>query len=189
MNKLITIMALFLSLGIATDNLSTVTTTGVTKTEITSIENTSFKNETLTLIDELYDLKIHVETTDINSHNLVISMVLKNDSYYVSPNAKRAFTGKFTLTFGTDDKLSFGGSIIETPRSVEEIDLHPFVSGTINWVRINTIYKQPLKLKSNDNFELFGRLRFTIEPRCTLEEIPFTISYQNGVMKLIPSNC
>ncbi len=42
---------------------------------------------------------------------------------------------------------------------------------------------------SEDNFEVFGRIQFTIEPRCSLEEIPFALSYQNGVIKIYSPKC
>jgi len=71
-------------------------------------------------------------------------MILKKNSYYISPFEKKAFTGKFFLWFiGTSDKITFNGDIIETPRSVGDIDLL-FTGEKINRVRVNTTYKQPL---------------------------------------------
>ncbi|NOR28462.1 MAG: hypothetical protein GQ540_08040 [Lutibacter sp.] len=132
-----------------------------------------------------YDIKIEIETTENSTNYLVISLELKNGSYFISPNSKRAFKGKFYMDLGSYEDIDFEGKLLETPLSVEEVDLHPFVNGTVNWVRVNTTYKQALRIKSKDDFEVFGRIQFTIEPRCTLEEIPFAISVQNGVMKII----
>ncbi len=146
-------------------------------------------NEVINITDELYNLQIRIETTQNNKHNLVITMELHNGSHFISPNAKRDFKGKFNVDLGSYDDLTFNGNIIEIPRSVEEFDEHPFTNGLVNWVHVKTTYKQPLYIKSEDNFEVFGRVRFTIEPRCTLEEIPFAISYKNGVMKIIPPKC
>ncbi len=141
------------------------------------------------LIDEPYNIMFNIETTENNTHYLVISMELNNNSYFVSPNAKRAFKGKFYMDLGSYKDLDFDGTIIENPLSVEEVDMHPFVNGTVNWVRENTTYKQALKVKSTDNFEVFGRIQFTIEPRCTLEDIPFAITCKDGVLKISSPKC
>ena len=136
-------------------------------------------------LNNLCTIKIEIETTDNNTNYLVVSLELKNGSHFISPNSKRAFKGKFYMDLGSYANIDFEGEIIENPLSKEEVDLHPFVNGTVNWVRVNTTYKQALRLKATDNFEVFGRIQFTIEPRCTLEEIPFAISVQDGVMKII----
>lgn len=153
-----------------------------------NIEN-SISTDEFKAIDEPYNIAIDIETTENNNSYLVISMELNNDSYYVSPNAKRDFKGKFYMDLGSYTNVDFEGKIIETPLSVEEIDLHPFVNGTVNWVRENTTYKQALNLKSKDDFEVYGRIRFTIEPRCTLEEITFGIVRQEGKMKITYPKC
>jgi len=148
-------------------------------------EKTKSTNQ-LNITDELYDLQFDIETTDNNIHFLVISIQLNYGSHFVSPNEKRDFSGKFNVDLGSYNDISFNGKLLETPPSVEEYDPHPFVDGLVNWVRTNTTYKQQLNILSEDDFEVFGRVRFTIEPRCTLEEIPFSISYQDG--KIILKN-
>lgn len=141
-----------------------------------------------TVKDSEYTLHFEIEQTD-NKPLLVISIKLHNGSRFVSPYAKQDFKGKFYMDLGSYTNLDFEGGIIETPRSVEEFDSHPYVNSMVNWVRVNTTYKQQLNIKSKEDFVVFGRVRFTIEPRCTLEEIPFGISYKNGKMTLIESKC
>lgn len=156
--------------------------------EITKIEKIK-KNNGFTIYDQEYTLHFEIENTNNQKPILVISMKLHNNSHYISPFAKRDFKGKFYMDLGNYTHLDFDGDIIETPRSIEEFDPHPFVNGTVNWVRVNTIYRQPLQIKSITNFDVFGKLRFTIEPRCSLEEIPFAISYKNGVFKIKDIEC
>lgn len=132
-----------------------------------------------------YNIMFDIETTKNNNSFLVISIELNNESYFVSPNAKRDFKGKFYMDLGSYTDVDFEGNIIETPLSVEEIDSNR----TVNLVRENTTYKQALKLKTKDDFEVFGRIRFTIEPRCTLEEIPFGIIRKDGVLKITSPKC
>lgn len=145
--------------------------------------------EVLNVSDDLYDLQFKIETTSDNNHNLIIGVKLHNGSHFVSPHAKQGFKGKFFMDLGSYTDLEFNGEIIETPKSVEEFDAYPFVNRSVNWVRVNTTYKQPLQVKSTKDFEVFGRIRFTIEPRCTLEEIPFSISYNSGKLKIKEAKC
>jgi len=152
------------------------------------IEKTEPRNG-FTINDEDYTLYFDLENADSQHPILIISIDLHNNSHYISPNAKRKFKGKFYMDLGSYTNLGFKGSMTETPLSVEEFDSHPFVNGTVNWVIENTTYKQVLEIKSINDFEVFGRVQFTIEPRCTLEEIPFAISYQNGVIKFIEPKC
>ena len=186
MNKSITILLLLLSFSCANDKKQSNTSNDIAKLEE---PKEIITNEVLNINDELYDLQIKIETSKNNVHNLVVAIKLHNDSHFISPNAKRDFKGKFYMDFGSYDNLAFDGNIIETPRSVEEFDEHPFTNGLVNWVRVNTIYKQQLNLLSQDDFEVFGRIRFTIEPRCSLEEISFAISFKNGVMKIFSPKC
>jgi hypothetical protein len=185
MNKLITLLiVLFISIGCTSDKKKI---TAALETE--KIKETKISKDFTTIKDTEYTLHFEIENTNIQKPILVISIELHNGSYFVSPHAKRDFKGKFYMDLGSYTHLDFEGDIIETPRSVEEIDEHPFVNGTINWVRENTTYKQQLNIKSEEDFEVYGRVRFTIEPRCTLEEIPFIISYKNGVITFIEPKC
>jgi hypothetical protein len=189
MNKSITILLLLLGYSCANDKQQNNASKDIAYLEESKTAMPSIKNETLNITDELYNLQIKIETTENNKHNLVVAIELLNGSHFISPYAKRDLKGKFYMDFGGFDNLAFDGNIIETPRSVEEFDEHPFTNGLVNWVRVNTTYKQPLNILSEDDFEVFGRIQFTIEPRCTLEEIPFAISYKDGVMKLFSPKC
>ena len=179
MNKFKTL--LFVLLGIIYNSYSQKPTQIAETIEIENPRIVNFPKP----MEDPYMIKVEIETTENNTSYLVVSLELYNGSYFVSPNSKRDFKGKFYMDLGDYTNIGFVDNIIETPKSIEEVDLHPFVNGTVNWVRVNTTYKQALRLKSKDNFEVFGRIQFTIEPRCTLEEIPFAISYQNGVLKII----
>ena len=183
MNKLITfaVVLLAITFGISqSQSKATLETLNVEKP-------VSFDDYTVNHED--YTVHFSLEKIKGKKHTLIIEMGLQNDSYYISPNAKRDFKGKFYMDLGSYTHLVFDGDIIETPLSIEEYDPHPFTNGLVNWVRVNTTYKQPLQIKSQEDFVVFGRLQFTIEPRCTFEEIPFAISYQDRVMKFIEPKC
>lgn len=133
---------------------------------------------------EDYTLTFSVNTLNTNVYELVIAMELKNNAYYVSPNAKRDFKGKFTLELKEDNKLHSISDLIETPLSIEEIDMHPFVNGTVNWVRENTNYKLQLERNWEADFHILGHVQFTIEPKCTLEIVPIILKYKDGKLKV-----
>ena len=183
MNILTTRVVLLLSIFFSTSQQQTETTQETIKIEKPEIMNG------FTINNHDYTLHFEIEKTNDQKHTLVIAIELHNDAHYISPFAKRDFSGKFYMDLGSYNDLDFESDIIETPRSVEEVDSHHFVNGTVNWVRVNTTYRQALQIKSQENFEVFGRVQFTIEPRCTFEEIPFAISYQDGVMKIKQPKC
>ena len=183
MNKLTTFALLLLSISFSTAQQLAVippVNTGI---------NIPVSDNGFSINDQDYTLRFDVEQINDKELVLVIAIELHNGSHYISPYAKRDFSGKFYMDLGSYTDLDFDGSIIETPRSYEEFDYHPFVDGNVNWVRVNTTYTQALKVLSEDDFEVFGRVQFTIEPRCTFEEIPFAISYKDGVMKVTSPKC
>lgn len=154
-------------------------------------ENTKLSNtdKGITINHEFYDIHINIENIN-RQQNLVVAMTLHKDAYYFSPNEKKAYKGKFFMDLGSDKNLSFDGTIIENP--LAKIGSGPYPITTkfnkdVKVVYVNTTYKQPLNLKSKENFEVYGRIQFTIEPSCTFEEIPFTISYLNGKLQVKPA--
>ena len=136
-----------------------------------------------------YELKLDLHQLNNKTYDLEIKMLLNHNSYYVSPNAKRDFSGKFTFFVDPTNFFILKNNLIETPLSKEEYDSHPFVDGWVNWVRENTSYIQKLEITTSEDFEVRGFIRFTIEPRCTLEKIPLIIKRKNGVLKFEIDKC
>ena len=102
----------------------------------------------------------------------------------MSPFSTGDFSGKFTLTIDDNSYLNLGYEILESPRSKEVFDPHPFVNGKVNWVQENTRYVYPITLSNNEDFKVRGWIRFTIEPKCTFEEIPFDIICEAGTVRV-----
>ena len=152
----------------------------------TSSKKTTTISNGLYKVDNLYDLKINIETTKDNIQYLVVSIILKKDSYFVSPNDNNNFSGKFNLDLGNYQNVVFDGTIIETPLSIKKTNTNNI---TVNNINVNTVYKQKLAIGLNPDFEVFGRVQFTIEPRCTYEEIPFKIIYKNNKMTITEAIC
>lgn len=134
--------------------------------------------------DTLYTAIIRVDKQQDNEHVLSIQMNLKKDGYFVSPTQPGSFKGRFTIVLTEPQHIQTNGDIIETPSSkVDENE------GFVKWVRDNTHYKQSLKVLSKENFEVYGYIQFTIEPRCSLEKIPFILSYVDGKLSVKRDGC
>ncbi len=137
-----------------------------------------------------YAVFIDIIEVGKNDFNLIIKMDLNTDSFYVSPNSVRDFSGKFKLHLNENNQLEKTAALIEKPLSTEIFDPQPFVDGKVNWVKGDTTYTQKLHLNSKEDFQIRGLVQFVIEPNCTLEKIPFTIVYANTKMKIvIDDNC
>ncbi|MEE9363511.1 MAG: hypothetical protein V3U92_13015 [Cellulophaga sp.] len=190
MYKFITSMLVLLSLSCNTKQKPNVVllASNETKTQQYSIATKEIINPVS--ISEPYELTLKINKLEQDTYNLIIRMYLNNDSYYASPNSKRDLKGIFSLVFDENNKITLASKLKETPLSVEASGPHPFPydNGTVNWIRENTIYHQKLKPSSNENFSVSGYIQFTIEPRCTLEKIPFTIKYNKGEMIIKTNN-
>jgi hypothetical protein len=158
--------------------------------EVTASATTQAKQSTTTYFsddlvynDDLYTLLLRVDKQKNGEHLMSIQMQLKKDSYFVSPNTKGNFSGRFTIVWDNADFLNRDQALIETPVSVEEFER------PVNLVRVNTTYKQSLRVLTNKNFDVSGYLQFTIEPRCTLEKVPFILTYVNGRLSVKTNGC
>lgn len=164
-----------------------VITAAVTKDSVSSLP--TFFSDELLYNDELYTAIVRVDKQQNDDYQMSVQMHLKKGSYFVSPNTKRDLKGRFMIVLSDVDHLRRSGTILESPLSVEEYDPHPFVNGPVNWVRRTTNYKQSFTLLSTKDFQVNGYLQFTIEPRCSLEKIPFILSYTNGKLVVLADRC
>lgn len=174
MKNTITFLLLLLFISCNTETSKTVSSNDI------ALNFQPLKVEKIEPTEEPYAIKFLLETTKNNETYLIIEMELRNDSHYVSPYAKRDFKGKFNPSLKDNEFFSLEGELIETPRSVEEVDPHPFVRGTVNWVRVNTTYRQKINIKTNEDFDYVGTVQFTIEPRCTLEKVEYIVKSRGG---------
>jgi hypothetical protein len=150
---------------------------------------TKLETTGISIDDSEYTIHIDIETTTDGQQNLIIKMDLKNDSHFVSPNDPGNFSGQFYMDLGSYNDINFDSAIIETPKSKEGFvpDNLGFSKG--NWVTTDTTYRQPIYVISDGDFQVFGRVNFVIEPRCTLEQIAFGIISKNGVLEVTQAKC
>lgn len=133
---------------------------------------------------EPYNIKFQIKKVKDNKYYLVVDMELEEGNKFISPHTRTKFNGLFNISLEKNIHLKMDSIFIETPRSVEELDMHPFSSGLVNWVRVNTTYQHELQVISHDDFDVMGMVQFVIEPKCTLEEIEFTISQRSGQLEI-----
>ncbi len=189
MNRLLMSMLLIASMGCQSNKKQSLALLASSTTVVPEHLKTPVVTYGTSETEEPYELHLKMNKLENDRYDLVVRVNLNQGCSFVSPNSKGNFSGIFTLTIKDSDKLEKMASLIETPRSVEEYDPHPFVDGYVNWVRQTTTYNQQLKRTGEDNFKVSGMIQFTIEPRCTLEQIPFIISYDNGKMKVEIDSC
>lgn len=140
-------------------------------------------------MDHPYDLHFRLEKAGGNRYTLITSMDLHGGSFYVSPNSTRDFKGKFHVEVADLGHVVLEESFKEIPRSIEVIDLHLFVNGPVDWVNTDTKYEHTLTVTTKEDFDIGGKYQFTIEPKCTMEIIPFLIKQRSGVLTIEKWKC
>ena len=183
MNKLSAILLILLSISWTTHNYETSTIDETTGTEENKPRNMIMVN------DVPYNLEIELVTSENNKHDLVISIELNSGAHFNPSHATLDSKGKFYMNLGNYKNLNFESNIMESPQSVQELYPSTFVDESVNWDYENKVYKQSLSLLSKNDFEVIGMLRFAVASRSSLEEIPFILSYKDGILKITSSMC
>jgi len=163
------------------------------KATTSSTQNVSMYNSPLidreVAFNNPYELTFDIEKAKGDQYSMITTMELFGGSFYVSPHSTRDYTGRFTIELAEYDNLIIGDDFIETPRSKEVFDPHQFINDVVNWVQEDTKYEHNLIVTSQEDFDVGGKIIFTIEPKCTLEEIPFMIKYRSGVLTIEKWKC
>jgi hypothetical protein len=107
---------------------------------------------------------------------------LDSTCYFVSPYSADRYKGYFRIILKENDLLKMDSSFVESPRSVPKPDR--WEGGMTHFVEETTSYSYGLTVNSNSDFRITGIVEFVIEPKCTLEEIPFSISMKEGELSI-----
>ena len=137
--------------------------------------------------DSLYDLEFGIEQSDDGEYFVVTTIVPRNGAFVASPLSNNNFTGLFTFDLSINRNISVDDEIEENPRSIETID--PYEGVPVNIVREKTTYKRKLHISTTADFDVSSKITFTIEPRCTFEEIPLMIKQRDGVLTIQKWEC
>ena len=151
----------------------------------------SIKNEEITNITQSdlgfkgnpYSVKLNVnKMASDTSFELKVKVELDPGAYFVSPKSKDSYLGFFNIDIENNEHITIDPLITENPASVETLD--EYKHEPVNFVTENTTYTVQFTTNSHKDFEVTGVVRFVIEPRCTMEEIPFLIMYRSGKFKI-----
>lgn len=129
-----------------------------------------------------YALTLRLEGSAQDGYRLVAHMALDSGSWFVSPYSDR-FSGHFRVSITDNDHLILDRNFVETPRT--RLQLASWDKGEGHFVQENTSYTYRLNVQTKDDFKVQGIVRFVIEPKCTMEEIPFSISQKAGRLSVI----
>jgi len=130
---------------------------------------------------EPYNLKLKIEDNGNEEYRLVAIIDFSNGAFVVSPLSNNDFKGLFQISIKENPALLMNAEIEEIPRSVEEIDQF---GNFVNLISKKTTYKRKLTVKAEEDFKVSGFVRFTIEPQCTFEEIPFDVFYKDEKLSI-----
>lgn len=189
MKNLILGFCLILMMSCQTDQIKTEKIMESSDAQNLLSEENIITDKSTALTSEPYQIKLDLHQLDNLKYNLEIQMFLNNEAYFVSPNAKGDFSGKFTFFIEENDSFILQGDLIESPLADKAHVKLPFIDDLENSVRENTSYKQLLQITNPDDFQINGYIQFTIEPRCTLEKIPIIIKSVNGKLKFEIFQC
>ncbi len=128
-----------------------------------------------------YYITFDFEYVEVDVYALNVTIIPDEGSYILSHFSSDNFSGKFTLV--ADDKnITPLGDLIEIPPAGEIFE--PFEQRDTKALVERTICAQHFKINTKEDFQFDGHVQFTIEPKCTFEKIPFTISQKDGIIMI-----
>ena len=131
--------------------------------------------------DEPYSIDFSIE--ELNDSVFNLRALIKIDSLsYMTSIVNKTMSGIFKVRFMDSLVLNSNYNLIEKACPV----VTNFVwSNAPQKVIIGKVeYIQKLTVNARNKFIAKGEIQFVIEPRCTLEKVPFTLFYNNGNIKI-----
>jgi len=141
-----------------------------------------FKKTKDKIVDDSFDIKLQIDGVGENLYNLATTIVLKNGSYVISPFSKDDIYGHFSISIAKSDALIVRETMLEMPNSIEEFD--SIIEKPVKFVRVNTSYKQQVKVMTKEEFEVSGLIEFVLEPSCVPYDVEFIISQHSGKLQV-----
>ncbi|WP_298515043.1 hypothetical protein [uncultured Kordia sp.] len=145
-----------------------------------------FSREEIFQKKEPYDLQLHVKHLKDNTYHLIVTMELAEKTHYVSPHSKGDYIGRFYIDVEENTQLKAKGTLLENPTPKETSD--PWTGNPVSFVRENTSYQQQFIVTDTNDFTINGVIGFVIEPRCTMENVKFSIVNKSGKLSIQKTN-
>ncbi|MCF8277542.1 MAG: hypothetical protein K9J17_12485 [Flavobacteriales bacterium] len=129
-----------------------------------------------------YRLSLELEALENNQYALTAAMEIDSGCWFASPHSAAHYKGYFSMKLHENNFLLLDSSFLEVPPSALQKD--KWMNEMTHVVVENTTYTQTLKVNSTEDFKVLGMIQFVIEPKCTLEQIPFSISNVEGKLSV-----
>jgi len=130
------------------------------------------------IVQNPYELDLSITESADNLYDLNILINLEDGAWLAGPLKNDYWKGKFMLSLDPQDLISLKPKIEITPSAIETID--PFAKKPMTVIKTNSVIRYQISKETDKDFELYGYIQFVIEPKCTLEKIPFSISHYDG---------
>jgi len=130
---------------------------------------------------EPYSISLSVEQLNDSMYSLHAKIKIDSISYMM-PIVNKTMTGIFKVKFLDSAVMNSNYNLIEKAcpvvmNYVWSNPPHKVIKGKVEYV-------QKFSIRTQTDFVSKGVIQFVIEPRCTLEKIPFVLSYKNGILKV-----
>lgn len=125
-----------------------------------------------------FDIQLDIEKLDKNEYELAVAIKLNKGDYIVSPFSTDGIYATFSLAIPKNTYLTVAETLSESPKSIPEID--PIINKPVRFVRVNTVYKQKMKVTNEEDFEVSGLIELLLEPSCVPYDVAFSLSYKSG---------
>lgn len=170
MNKIITFSLLLLSIAC---------TTPTQQSNSTAI---AVNNDAKVVTEKGFDLTLQLEEAENGDYYLSAALELDKGSYVISPFSEDTTYGHFGIDIADNHHVIADEPVLEIPASVDEFD--DFLERRVKFVRVNTTYKQKVKVVTEDDFDIPGMIFLLVEPQCVPYEVEFTLSNRSGKMSV-----
>ena len=127
-----------------------------------------------------FDIKFDIESLNDNEYNLATTVKLNKGDYIISPFSTDGIYLNFSMLLDNSNHLAINGQLSENPETAPEVD--PIINKLVRFVRVNTTFKQKLKVEKQGDFEVPGLVEFLLEPSCVPYDVAFVLSYKKGEM-------
>lgn len=139
-------------------------------------------DDAASFFDNPYRLNLQLRAMKDKRYELMATVELDSACYFVSPYSSDTYKGYFKLNLNENEWLHLDSNFVESPRSVAKLDR--WQGGMSHFVEETTSYSYSFTVNSKDDFKVLGLVQFVIEPKCTLEEIPFSITMKEGELSI-----
>ncbi len=129
-----------------------------------------------------YRIDLQLTTTSQKHYQIQVAVDIDEGTWFASPYSAHRYKGYFRVDLPENEFVQLTGSFEETPPSTVHYDKWDNQMGHI--VTVDTKYTYDIATNSKEDFKILGVVRFVIEPKCTLEEVPFSISRESGKMSI-----